>query len=123
MLERRTGDSKNKVGQRPGSIMIQGEQEIGSLAGEKSLYLAELDLALKKKLESKLASRRGQRLEGWSSQRERERSESESESEESRPLEESGDNYPKTDVLMMEEEKRKESKSEMENEDSVTRLS
>lgn len=40
MLERRTGDSRNDVGLRPGGIVRQGDLEIGSLAGDMSLYLA-----------------------------------------------------------------------------------
>jgi hypothetical protein len=40
-LESRTGDSRNDVGLRPGGIVIgQGDLEIGSLAGDISLYLA-----------------------------------------------------------------------------------
>jgi len=39
-LERRTGDSRNDVGLRPGGIVMQGDLEIGSLAGDMSLYLA-----------------------------------------------------------------------------------
>ena len=45
MLERRTGDSRNDVGLRPGGIVMHGDREIGSFAGDKSLYLAELDPA------------------------------------------------------------------------------
>ena len=40
MLERRTGDSKKDVGLSPGGIVIQGDLEIGSFAGDNSLYLA-----------------------------------------------------------------------------------
>lgn len=40
MLESRTGDSRNDVGVRPGGIVRQGDLEIGSLAGDMSLYLA-----------------------------------------------------------------------------------
>lgn len=39
-LERRTGDSRNDVGLRPGGMVIQADLEIGSLAGDMSLYLA-----------------------------------------------------------------------------------
>lgn len=40
MLERRTGDSRNEVGLNPGGILIQVDLEIGSFAGDMSLYLA-----------------------------------------------------------------------------------
>ena len=40
MLERRTGDSKKEVGLSPGGIVIHGDLEIGSFAGDISLYLA-----------------------------------------------------------------------------------
>lgn len=40
MLERRTGDSKNDVGLNPGGTVTHGDREIGSFAGDKSLYLA-----------------------------------------------------------------------------------
>jgi hypothetical protein len=39
-FERRTGDSRNEVGLSPGEIMVQADLEIGSLAGDISLYLA-----------------------------------------------------------------------------------
>lgn len=39
-LERRTGDSRNEVGLSPGGIVMQADLEIGSLAGDISLYLA-----------------------------------------------------------------------------------
>ncbi|KAH7839040.1 hypothetical protein Vadar_034108 [Vaccinium darrowii] len=42
ILERRTGDSRNDVGLRPGGIVMQGDLEIGSFACDMSLYLAEL---------------------------------------------------------------------------------
>ena len=40
MLESSTGDSRNDVGLSPGGIVTHGEREIGSLAGDMSLYLA-----------------------------------------------------------------------------------
>ena len=40
MLERSTGDSRNEVGLSPGGIVIHGDLEIGSFAGDISLYLA-----------------------------------------------------------------------------------
>lgn len=40
MLERRTGDSRNDVGLSPGGIVMHGDLEIGSFAGDISLYLA-----------------------------------------------------------------------------------
>jgi hypothetical protein len=40
MLERRTGDSRKEVGLRPGGMVMQVDLEIGSLAGDMSLYLA-----------------------------------------------------------------------------------
>lgn len=41
MLERRTGDSRKDEGLRPGGMVIHAEErEIGSLAGDMSLYLA-----------------------------------------------------------------------------------
>jgi|AraCvinosormetaG_1042628.scaffolds.fasta_scaffold04000_4 hypothetical protein len=40
MLEMKTGDSKNEVGLNPGGIVISVDLEIGSLAGDISLYLA-----------------------------------------------------------------------------------
>lgn len=43
MLDKRTGDSRNDVGLRPGGIVIEVEREIGSFAGDMSLYLAPLD--------------------------------------------------------------------------------
>lgn len=42
MLERSTGDSRKEEGLRPGGIVIHAEREIGSLAGDMSLYLAPL---------------------------------------------------------------------------------
>jgi len=42
-LERSTGDSSNEVGLSPGGIVRQGDLEIGSFAGDISLYLALLD--------------------------------------------------------------------------------
>lgn len=42
-LERRTGDSRNDVGLSPGGMVRQGDLEIGSFAGDISLYLALLD--------------------------------------------------------------------------------
>lgn len=44
MLERRTGDSRNDDGLSPGGMVMHGDLEIGSFAGEKSLYLAEMKL-------------------------------------------------------------------------------
>lgn len=40
LLERSTGDSRNDVGLSPGGIVIHGALEIGSFAGDISLYLA-----------------------------------------------------------------------------------
>lgn len=40
MLVRRTGDSRKEVGLRPGGMVMQVDLEIGSLAGDMSLYLA-----------------------------------------------------------------------------------
>lgn len=40
MLESSTGDSRNEVGLSPGGIVTHGEREIGSFAGDMSLYLA-----------------------------------------------------------------------------------
>ena len=40
MLERRTGDSRNDVGLSPGGIVRHADLEIGSFAGDISLYLA-----------------------------------------------------------------------------------
>ena len=40
MLERRTGDSRNDVGLSPGGIVRHVDLEIGSFAGDISLYLA-----------------------------------------------------------------------------------
>ena len=40
MLERSTGDSRNEVGLSPGGIMRHMDLEIGSLAGDISLYFA-----------------------------------------------------------------------------------
>lgn len=40
MLERRTGDSRNDVGLKPGGMVMQADLEIGSFAGDMSLYLA-----------------------------------------------------------------------------------
>lgn len=40
MLEMKTGDSKKEVGLRPGGIVMSVDLEIGSLAGDISLYLA-----------------------------------------------------------------------------------
>lgn len=40
MLERRTGDSRNNVGLRPGGIVILLDLEIGSFSGNISLYFA-----------------------------------------------------------------------------------
>lgn len=40
MLESRTGESKNDVGLNPGGIVMHGDLEIGSFAGDISLYLA-----------------------------------------------------------------------------------
>lgn len=41
MLERRTGDSRNEVGLKPGGMVVmQVDLEIGSFAGDMSLYLA-----------------------------------------------------------------------------------
>lgn len=40
MLERSTGDSRNDVGVSPGGMVRQGDLEIGSFAGDMSLYLA-----------------------------------------------------------------------------------
>lgn len=42
MLERRTGDSRNDVGLRPGGIVMQVDLEIGSFAGDMRRYLAPL---------------------------------------------------------------------------------
>lgn len=42
-LERRTGESRNDVGLRPGGIVMQGDLEIGSFAGDMSLYFALID--------------------------------------------------------------------------------
>lgn len=39
-MERRTGDSRNEVGLSPGGIVMQADLEIGSFAGDSSLYLA-----------------------------------------------------------------------------------
>lgn len=39
-LERRTGDSRKEVGLSPGGIVMQADLEIGSFAGDRSLYLA-----------------------------------------------------------------------------------
>ena len=36
----KTGDSRKEVGLRPGGMVMQGDLEIGSLAGDSSLYLA-----------------------------------------------------------------------------------
>lgn len=40
MLESRTGESKNDVGLNPGGIVMHGDLEMGSFAGDISLYLA-----------------------------------------------------------------------------------
>jgi hypothetical protein len=40
LLERRTGDSRNEDGLSPGGIVIHAALEIGSFAGDISLYLA-----------------------------------------------------------------------------------
>jgi hypothetical protein len=40
MFERRTGDSNNDVGLYPAGIVMHGDLEIGSFAGDISLYLA-----------------------------------------------------------------------------------
>lgn len=40
MLEMKTGDSKNEVGLNPGGIVTSVDLEIGSFAGDISLYLA-----------------------------------------------------------------------------------
>lgn len=40
ILERSTGDSRNDVGLSPGGIVTHGALEIGSFAGDISLYLA-----------------------------------------------------------------------------------
>jgi len=40
IFERRTGDSRNEVGLSPGGIVKTGDREIGSFAGDISLYLA-----------------------------------------------------------------------------------
>ena len=40
ILESKTGDSRKEVGLRPGGMVMQGDLEIGSLAGDISLYLA-----------------------------------------------------------------------------------
>lgn len=41
LLERRTGDSRNEVGLRPGGMVVmQVDLEIGSFGGDMSLYLA-----------------------------------------------------------------------------------
>lgn len=42
MFERRTGDSRNDVGLSPGGTVIQVDLEIGSFAGDISLYFAPL---------------------------------------------------------------------------------
>jgi hypothetical protein len=40
IFESRTGDSRNEVGLSPGGIVKTGDLEIGSFAGDISLYLA-----------------------------------------------------------------------------------
>lgn len=52
MLESRTGDSSREDGLRPGGIVRQGDLEIGSLAGDISLYLETAALAPNVTLES-----------------------------------------------------------------------
>lgn len=58
MLERRTGDSRKDEGLRPGGMVIHAEErEIGSLAGDMSLYLAPvLDPTAEETLWEKAAS-------------------------------------------------------------------
>lgn len=40
MLESKTGDSRNEIGLRPGGMVMQEDLDIGSFAGDKSLYFA-----------------------------------------------------------------------------------
>lgn len=56
MLERRTGESRNDEGLKPGGMVKHGDLEIGSLAGDSSLYLETFETEPYNPIESDFAA-------------------------------------------------------------------